>query len=227
MRFAKLLGLAALLAALSLGAPAADAAKGKPHRTIFIGLDLSRSNPLVVDARYAQKVADRVGPMIKPLKIYDEVKIRTFGSYDPREQPLHIDQIVSARVLPDEVAEVTTGVIAGVPTLVERGTLKVQESTHILGFLDNMAQIVDCKKRETTIILASDGIEESEEAKLTSERGALPKPQGQPFAGCASLQILGLGVGQKNPQLTLHLRVQWAAWAKAAGFEKFEGLNDW
>ena len=226
MRLAKLV-LAALVAALALGAPCAEAAKHKAHKTILIGLDLSRSNPLVVDAAYAQKVADRVGPMIKSLKIYDEVKIRTFGSYDPRDQPLHIDQVVSARVLSDEVADVTTGVIAGVPTLVQRGTLKVQESTHILGFLDNMAQIVDCNKRETIIILASDGIEESEDTKLTTERGQLPKPQNQPFVGCASLQILGLGVGAKNPRLTQHLREQWDAWAKAAGFESFEGLNDW
>jgi hypothetical protein len=215
-----------VLLSAAVGIPSAFA-KGKPHQTVLIGLDLSRSNPLVVDSLYARKVADRVGPMIKSMKIYDEVKIRTFGSYDPRDQPLHIDQIVSARVLPDEVAEVTTGVIAGVPTLVQRGTLKVQESTHILGFLDNMAQIVDCQKRETIIVLASDGIEESAEAKLTTERGVLPKPQGRPFAGCAALQILGLGVGQKNPQLTTHLRAQWEAWAKAAGFEKFEGLNDW
>jgi hypothetical protein len=227
MHFVARLGLAALCAVLAFGAPCAQAAKGKPHRTILIGLDLSRSNPLVVDARYAQKVADRVGPMIKPLKIYDEVKIRTFGSYDARDQPLHIDQIVSARVLSDEVADVTSGVIAGVPTLIQRGTLKVQESTHILGFLDNMAQIVDCKKRDTVVVLASDGIEESENVKLTSEHGVLPKPQGQPFAGCTALQILGLGVGAKNPALTAHLREQWTAWAKAAGFERFEGLNDW
>jgi hypothetical protein len=221
-----ILGVVALCVALA--APLGSAiAKAKPYQTILIGLDLSRSNPLTIDQRYAAKVAQRVGPMIKPLKPHDEVKIRTFGSYDPREQPLHIDQVVSARNLPDDVAEVTAGIIAGVPTLVGRGTLKTQESTHILAFLDNMAQIADCKARATTIVLASDGIEQSNQAQLTTEKGALPKPEGKPFAGCKSLQILGLGVGQKNPALTTHLREQWAAWAKAAGFEDFEGLNDW
>ena len=215
-----------LTAALVLGAPAL-LAKGKPHQTIVIGLDLSRSNPLVRDPRYAQKVAQRIGPIIKQLKPHDEVKIRTLGSYDSTEQVLHIDEIVSVRTTPDDVAEVVQGVIAGVPTLIQRGTLKTQGSTHILAFLDNMAQVVDCKNREATIILASDGIEESEEASLTRERGQLPKPNGTPFAGCASLQILGLGVGAQNPQLTEHLREQWTAWAKEAGFESFEGLNDW
>ena len=218
------LGLAAFM--LTLAAMPASA-KAKSYQTILVGLDLSRSNPLTVDARYAAKVAQRVGPMIKPLKPHDEVKIRTFGSYDPREQPLHIDQVISARNLPDDVAEVVQGIIAGVPTLVERGTLKTQSSTHILAFLDNMAQVADCKERDTTIVLASDGIEESDEARLSSVRGTLPKPQGKPFEGCKSLQILGLGVGQKNPALTIHLREEWAAWAKAAGFEEFEGLNDW
>ena len=196
-------------------------------REIIVGLDLSKSNPLISDAQFAAKVASRVGPMVQDLKLRDEIKIRTFGAFDPREQPLHVDQIITTENLPEDSARVVQGIIAGVPTLIERGTLKAQDSTNVLGFLDNMAQIVDCKKHEVTIVLASDGIEQSQEAQLTAQGAVLPKPKSKTFEGCKSLQILGLGVGAKNPALVSHLRDQWEAWAKAAGFKDFQGLNDW
>jgi len=195
-------------------------------REIVIGLDLSKSNPLISDAQFAGKVAARVAPMVEALALRDEVKIRTFGAYDPREQPLHIDQVITTENLPEDTARVVQGVIAGVPTLIQRGTLKAQNSTNVLGFLENTAQVVDCKKHEVTILLASDGIEESDMAKL-GQGGSLPKPDGKMFAGCKSLQILGLGVGARNPALVSKLRDQWEAWAKAAGFKEFQGLNDW
>ena len=196
-------------------------------REIVIGLDLSKSNPLTVDAKFAAKVAARVAPMIEALRLRDEIKLRTLGTFDPREQPLHIDQVITTDNLPEDSARIVRGVIAGVPTLIQRGTLKAQDSTNIVGFLDNMAQVIDCKKHEVTIILASDGIEESEEARLTAQSAMLPKPKSQIFRGCKSLQILGLGVGEKSPALVARLREQWAAWAEAAGFKEFQGLNDW
>jgi hypothetical protein len=90
-----------------------------------------------------------------------------------------------------------------------------------------MAQIVDCKKHDVTIVLASDGIEQSQEAELTQETRTLPMPEKKMFAGCRELEILGLGVGAKSPSMVDHLREQWSAWAKAAGFKEFQGLNDW
>ena len=50
---------------------------------------------------------------------------------------------------------------------------------------------------------------------------------GRPFAGCAELQILGLGEGTGRPSETVRLRDEWTRWSRAAGFARFEGLNDW
>jgi nucleoid DNA-binding protein len=199
----------------------------KKPKEILIGLDLSKSNPLITDTQFAGKVAAYIAPMVKDLKLRDEIKIRTFGTFDPREQPLHYDQVFTTDTAPEDVAATVQGIVAGVPTLIQRGTLKAQNSTNILGFLGNMAQIVDCKKHDVTIVLASDGIEQSQEAELTQETRTLPMPEKKMFAGCRELEILGLGVGAKSPSMVDHLREQWSAWAKAAGFKEFQGLNDW
>jgi hypothetical protein len=196
-------------------------------REIVIGLDISKSNPLTVDPQFAAKVAARVGPMIEALKLRDEIKVRTLGAFDPREQPFHIDEVITTDNLPEDSARIVRGIIAGVPTLIARGTLKAQGSTNLLGFLENMAQVVDCKRHEVTIVLASDGIEESEEVRLGAQSATLPKPASPIFKGCKSLQILGLGAGAKSPARVARLRDQWAAWADAAGFKEFQGLNDW
>jgi hypothetical protein len=79
----------------------------------------------------------------------------------------------------------------------------------------------------TTVILASDGIEDSEYARLSLEDSRLPNPEGQPFKGCSELQILGVGQGTRSPVQTMRLRGQWTRWAQVAGFAHFLGLNDW
>ena len=79
----------------------------------------------------------------------------------------------------------------------------------------------------TTVILASDGIEDSEYARLDREDSRLPLPDGHPFRGCAELQILGVGQGTRSPSETMRLRAQWGRWAEQAGFSRFLGLNDW
>ena len=48
-----------------------------------------------------------------------------------------------------------------------------------------------------------------------------------PSAGCREFEILGLGQGTRSPKETVRLRQEWSGWAKAAGFAKFVGLNDW
>lgn len=78
----------------------------------------------------------------------------------------------------------------------------------------------------TGIILASDGIEDSEFARLATG-GSLPAPDRQLYRGCARLTIYGLGQGSGSPVTTQRLRNQWTNWAQHAGFSAFEGLNDW
>ncbi|MBU6297594.1 MAG: hypothetical protein KJS68_05055, partial [Alphaproteobacteria bacterium] len=97
----------------------------------------------------------------------------------------------------------------------------------ILAFLDNLSQSIGCAGMPTTIVLASDGIEDSDYARLTRRGAHLPPPDGRPFQGCAAFEILGLGQGADSPRLTSYLRSEWGRWALAAGFARFQGLNDW
>ena len=217
--------LAAAFAA-SLAGPAPAASKSKPEH-IVIGLDLSTSNPLVENDAYAAKVAERLMPMLRNLEPRSQVTLRTFGVYDPTRQQLRIDRTISSLHPAEEVAAVVQGVVKGIPTLVKRGTLQAQPATNIVAFLENTAELVDCRHNATNIVLVSDGIEDSSIARLTKLNAVLPPPESKLFKNCKGLEILGIGVGANSPQLTNHLREQWDAWAKAAGFKDFSGLNDW
>lgn len=196
-------------------------------RRLVIGLDLSKSNPMVEDEEYAAKVAQRISGMIKELGFRSQVVVRTFGSFGGDSNTFRFDAVVSSRYRPEQLAKEINVLIANTPTLVERGTWQSQERTNILGFLENMAQVVNCGDMKTTYVLASDGIEESEYANLKRNASSLPAPTGQSFKGCSELLILGLGQGTDSPTATKRLRDEWSTWANAAGFETFSGLNDW
>ncbi len=156
-----------------------------------------------------------------------KVTLRTFGVYNATFNTLRLDRQISRQYPADSVARVVEGLIAGVPQLVNRGTLTAQNKTNILSFLDNMSQVVDCEGMETIVILASDGIEDSELARQNRDIENLPTPVGAPFQGCKRLEILGIGQGINSPTITARLRRQWREWAQAAGFDAFRGLNDW
>ncbi|MBI3676374.1 MAG: hypothetical protein HY243_07120 [Proteobacteria bacterium] len=197
-----------------------------PQRLV-IGLDISKSNPLVDDQAFAAKVASRIGDQIRKLGFRSEVHVRTFGSFDASSNGFYYDTVLSIRSRPAQVAAEVEKLISGTPMLVARGKWKSQNTTNIVGFLDNISQSIGCSGLPTTVILASDGLEDSEYAKLTSSSAHLPSPQGQPFAGCKELQILGIGQGTDSPIETVRLRGEWTRWARSAGFRKFQGLNDW
>lgn len=197
-----------------------------PQRVI-VGLDLSRSNPLVADPDFAAKVAARISGMVAKLGFRSEVHVRTLGNYDASSNDFYFDAVLSTRDRPEDVASEVRKLIAGTPLLVKSGKWHAQSKTNILAFLDNAAQSLGCSAMPTTVVLASDGIEDSEYARLANAKSHLPAPDGKPFAGCAELQILGLGQGTRSPMETVRLRREWTDWAKAAGFGKFQGLNDW
>ncbi len=197
-----------------------------PQRMV-IAIDLSKSNPLIDNPAFAQKVAARVADEVRGLGFASEVHVRTFGSYDADTNNFHYDAVLSVRNRPDAVANEIGRLIAGTPELVRSGRWKAQNNTNILAFLDNVSQAVGCSGLPTTVILASDGIEDSEYARMERGDSHLPAPEGRPFAGCAELQILGLGEGTGSPSETVRLRSEWGRWAHQAGFGRFQGLNDW
>lgn len=210
----------------------------RPVETLIIGIDLSRSNPVIKDKSFAAKVAQRIQPMIAGLGPKSKIVLRTFGSYDVSVNQLKLDQSIAAkRNLAPDVANLVSGIIAGVPTLVANGKLKAQNETNIVAFLDNMSKVAQCKTATTRVILATDGIEDSELANL-NRRGnkdglpVLPAPKAKPdgtapFLGCEEFVILGLGQGTDSPQKTQFLTDEWARFATAAGFKKATLLNDW
>ncbi|HEY0107843.1 MAG TPA: hypothetical protein VGB91_17300 [Rhizomicrobium sp.] len=197
-----------------------------PNRLI-IGLDISKSNPLVDDDRFAAKVAARIANVVGGLGMASEVHVRTFGSYDASSNIFYYDALISARNRPERVAAEVRRLIAGTPYLVRSGKWKSQDNTNILAFLDNVSQSIGCGGMPTAVVLASDGIEDSEYARLENRDSHLPRPDGRPFRGCAEMEILGIGQGTRSPLETTRLRTEWSRWAAAAGFSRFVGLNDW
>ena len=191
-----------------------------------IGLDLSKSNPLVRDKGYAARVAARTAEELVALPLKSRVMLRTFGSYDGGANSLKIDQVISSHARPDMVAKGIAILIANVPKLVDEGKLKTQSKTNIVPFLDTMSQVVDCMQSDVHVILLTDGFEDSEYAHLTRYGGKLPAPAQPTYKGCSELLILGLGQGG-SPSATKRLRASWRAYAEAAGFLKFYGLYDW
>lgn len=214
-----------ILAFCLMAAPFARAEEHAPQ-TVLIGLDLSKSNPLVEDEAYASRAAARVAQELVGLPLKSRVLLRTFGSYDSGSNAIKIDQRITIHSKPASVARGIAALIADVPKLVGAGKLKAQAKTNIIPFLETMSQTLDCKAGSTRIILLTDGFEDSEYAKLTRKGGRLPKPAAT-FAGCAELQMLGLGQGANSPNATNRLRKEWDSWSARAGFARFTGLYDW
>lgn len=200
-----------------------------PARTIIIGIDLSSSNPLIRDDQFAAKVAYRIRGQIETLPPRSRVILRSFGSYNSQANaPLSLNVTIAPKTArAEDTANLISTVIANVPQMVRQGRLQEQSSTNIVPFLMNMARVVDCRTMPTYVVLATDGLEDSQVTDLTRRRNTLPAPQVAPFPGCEQLMILGIGRGLNSPGDTERLRGEWAFWAQAAGFKSFVGLNDW
>src|SRR5215467_7789498 len=75
----------------------------QPKR-IIIGLDISKSNPLIDDRDFAAKVGLRIGKIVAGLGFASEVYVRTFGSYDASQNSFYYDTVISTRARPENVA---------------------------------------------------------------------------------------------------------------------------
>jgi hypothetical protein len=201
---------------------------GSPQ-TIIVGVDLSESNPLTRDAEFAQRVAQRLQPMISSLAPRSKVILRSFGSYEGGSTAaLTLDISIAPKTArAQDIARLVAGAIAGVPDMVKAGKVRPQAMTNIVPFLMNMSRVVDCRAMPTYVILATDGVEDSQVANLKRRNAHLPVPAVAPFPGCTELQILGIGRGLNSPRDTERLIAEWSNWSKSAGFRSFLALNDW
>jgi hypothetical protein len=199
-----------------------------PPQKIVVGLDLSRSNILVSSDEFAAKAADRVRATLLSLPARSVVSLRTFGNYDFRSNVMTRDWIVGVKTTKAlYIAEEVHQIIRSVPADIRSGKLFAQDTTNIVGFLRNVAGVTQCSTMSTSVILVSDGVEDSSVANMARGSRILPHPASPIFQGCDNLIILGLGQKLRSPQQTERLRREWMDWARAAGFRNFVGLNDW
>ena len=218
------------LALLTLNGQAkADYVPANPPRTVVIGIDLSTSNPLIRDDGFASRVAARVQPMIAGLPPRSLVLLRSFGAYNSASNnALSLDLVIAPKTArAEDMAQLIGGVIGNLPRMVRDRRVQVQNSTNIVPFLLNVSRNVDCRAMPVHIILATDGVEDSQVANLSRRNATLPAPTSALFPGCEELMILGIGRGLNSPADTERLRGEWQYWAQAAGFRHFTGLNDW
>lgn len=210
-------------------ASASYTAPVNPPRTVVIGIDLSSSNPLIRDDGFAGRVAARVQPLIAGLAPRSRVMLRSFGSYNSAaNNALTLDILIAPKTArAEDIARLVGGVIGGLPKMVRDGRVQVQNATNIVPFLLNISKNVDCRAMPVHVILATDGVEDSQVANLARRNATLPAPPSAPFPGCEELMILGIGRGLNSPGDTERLFGEWQFWSQAAGFRRFTGLNDW
>jgi len=236
----RILGIAAaslggLLAVLALGWAAwaalgmLTAGQGErpvPYRVV-IGLDVSVTSPLVRSQAFAAAAGDRAVQEFEAAPPRSVISLRTFGDYSAVANPVRLDRTISARQPLARVQGTMEAIIAGVPQLIADDQITIQEETHVLGFLENMAAAVNCDEERTVIVLVTAGLETSARAQLTQPGSTLPEPAPRLFENCDRLVMLGLGQGLGSPREAARVREAWAAWSREAGFLEFVGLNDW
>jgi hypothetical protein len=198
-------------------------------RTVVVGVDLSQSNPLVRDDDFARRVAERIRPTIASLAPRSRVMLRSFGSYNGEANTsITLDVVIAPRTArAEDIAGIVAQVIATIPARIRAGKLQAQPYTNIVPFLQNMSRVLNCQREETYVILATDGVEDSQLTNLKNRNATLPQLSNTPFAGCQEMQILGIGRGLNSPRDTERLIALWREWAARAGFRNFTALNDW
>lgn len=201
----------------------------KGLRTVLVGLDLSQSNPLVRDDDFARRVAERIRPIIAALPPRSRVLLRSFGSYNGEaNNSITLDVVIAPKTArAEDIAGIVAQVITTIPKRIRERKLQAQPYTNIVPFLQNMSRVLNCTKEEAYVILATDGVEDSQLTNLKNRNATLPQLSNAPFAGCQEMQILGIGRGMNSPRDTERLIVLWREWATRAGFIKFSALNDW
>lgn len=165
--------------------------------------DASASYRGAVDHPFAQRVAQDVVDRLPELTMRSKVTISPLGEYGTRN-PIR-EAVVSRRFPPQTALRSITSMITGFPAWVEReGT---QQSTNILGALDQVAQRLDCAAQEGHVFVLSDGQETGQ---------AMTMPSIPMFVGCESFTIIGI-LGE-TPAQTRALGDFWMRWCEAAGF---------
>lgn len=199
-----LIALAVLMPALAAPAFA---------KSVYIGIDVSKSNPVVIDEPSAKVAAGYVRGIVAALQPGDEVHIRTFGDRSAAHVASRSIRL-GRKHKPETVAFQIGSYVASLPSKPLQG----QQETQILAFLE-LSQF-RCDQNSLVLIL-SDGLESSpgvrEKDLLTGK--PLPPPEPGILKGC-DVVIYGLARskdGSITREQAKKLRAAWAAWMQTAG----------
>lgn len=221
--------LAKILAPVALLASTTLAASGEPKSLLVVAFDISDSAPVAINEALANDAASRIQWLVANLEPGDEVKLRSLGMAGLAVTQISIDIALGRkpRTRPDKIAPVVGNLIRSFPARVQRGELKIQNQTNIIGFLEALSPSLDCERQPTHIVIFSDGIEWSTQVRgndLVSGKADLPPPSGPILQGC---DVEMRGVGQQTAALGTdsrwfpRLRSQWTQFFEAAGVSRF------
>jgi len=163
---------------------------------------------MVASSEQAARIATDASAFFADLTEGSRVLMATFGAYDVARNPLwHF--IVSARARPQAIRQGIVSELRSLPESVKSGKLQPQESTNIVAALEDMSGRVDCSAYPTIVVVATDGIENSEYGQLS------PKNAKPMFKGCAEIHFIRInGVSPKHTQ---QLVAEWQRWSKEPG----------
>lgn len=211
------LTLAATILGLTLHSVSAQA----EQQELVIGLDISTSNPLIADPMVAKRAGNKAANLIRTLESGNNIRLRSFGNYSQRDNPLRLDLRISRRLPAQRIAQTVERLIAGLPQLIARNRLPEGRSTYLTAFLEEEAAQLDCERHHTRLVLFTDGVESSPQTSqraLLQGRTALPEPVSEALCGCyISLYGIGETAQGASRRQTLHLITAWKAWAAEAG----------
>jgi hypothetical protein len=187
-------------------------AQPSPPKTITVGLDASRSNPLLLDKQFNINATNYVLSQLSSLDDGDKIDIKLLGSLQAADNLKSLSQTIGRNNKGKVAKAIIQHLTQDLPTRV-----KPQSTTNIIAFLE---QTNFACRSGGHVILITDGIEASSYMSpndLLSGKKSLPKPSEfaiENLRGCR-VTFYGIGVGRSG-QESKQLRRQWKVFITAA-----------
>ena len=195
------------MSALAIGAYASSS----EAKTLTIGLDVSGSNPLIIDENFSRGAALFAAEKVAELESGDVVRILTFGDRRAAENLKRIEFKISKRNRAREVARASAQYIAAIPKAVQDG----QPETNIVAWLEHTGGF-ECEEN-SEIVVITDGVQAAKNfnpQSFIAGRISLPPPRVN-LKGC-SVTFFGLGAGVESNGIHL-METQWRDFIEVAG----------
>jgi len=215
---------ASVLASLMATASTAD--------EIWAAVDTSDSVPLFLEDDVAARAGRTIADAVRKLGPGDKVFLRSFGEAGVSETQIHVNIEMAGRTRPQNVARDIEQLFGSLPELVRQGKLKVEHRTNVMGWLERVGPMLNCREEPTKLIVATDAIEWSEAIKGSEllQGAPLPPPSGRILEGC-EVEFWGVGQQQKkfgnDDRWYPILKSAWTVWMDAAGAASFKAYADY